>query len=196
MSIESEVAALTTATTALTTAVGTQQLGVTAAVADINSVKNRVNSGLNFVNNTSDVSKPVSTATQNALNAKQATLVSGVNISTVNGLSLLGGEPLIIVRSATSHNTLLYANRGAMRSTFSEVDDSTVVEGLGLFLWVASQLEPDDDETCFNTSGGQWLLAVAAPDLVLSWNYYELETTEDWREDEAARFKEFFINNK
>lgn len=195
MSIESEVAALTTATTALITAVGTQQLGVTAAVGAIAATTNRVNA-LNLVDNTHDADKPVSTAALTALNAKQATLVSGVNISTVNGLSLLGGEPLIIVRSATSHNTMAYADRGAMRSTFSEVDDSTVIEGLGLFLWVASKLEPDDDETCFTTSAGQWLLAIAAPDLAASWNYYEDATTEEWREDESLRFSQFLINNK
>lgn len=46
--------------------------------------------GLGNVDNTSDANKPVSTATQTALNAKQDTLVSGTNIKTVNGVSILG----------------------------------------------------------------------------------------------------------
>lgn len=46
--------------------------------------------GLGNVDNTSDAAKPVSTATQTALNAKQDTLVSGTNIKTVNSGSLLG----------------------------------------------------------------------------------------------------------
>ena len=46
--------------------------------------------GLGNVDNTADSAKPVSTAQQTALNAKQATLVSGSNIKTVNGTSLLG----------------------------------------------------------------------------------------------------------
>ena len=46
--------------------------------------------GLANVDNTSDLSKPISTATQTALNAKQDTLVSGTNIKTVNSTSLLG----------------------------------------------------------------------------------------------------------
>lgn len=50
--------------------------------------------GLGNVNNTSDASKPVSTATQTALDAKQATLVSGTNIKTVNGSTLLGAGDL------------------------------------------------------------------------------------------------------
>ena len=43
--------------------------------------------GLNNVDNTSDLDKPVSTATQNA---KQNTLISGTNIKSFNGISLLG----------------------------------------------------------------------------------------------------------
>lgn len=46
--------------------------------------------GLGNVDNTSDLNKPISTATQTALNAKQDTLVSGNNIKTVNGSSLVG----------------------------------------------------------------------------------------------------------
>lgn len=47
--------------------------------------------GLGNVDNTADINKPVSTAQQAALNAKQATLVSGTSIKTVGGISLLGG---------------------------------------------------------------------------------------------------------
>lgn len=46
--------------------------------------------GLGNVDNTSDLNKPVSTATQTALSGKQDTLVSGTNIKTVNNNSLLG----------------------------------------------------------------------------------------------------------
>lgn len=50
--------------------------------------------GLGNVDNTSDLNKPISTATQTALDTKQATLVSGTNIKTVNGNSLLGSGNL------------------------------------------------------------------------------------------------------
>lgn len=46
--------------------------------------------GLNNVDNTSDANKPISTATQTALNLKQDTLVSGTNIKTINSTTLLG----------------------------------------------------------------------------------------------------------
>jgi hypothetical protein len=52
--------------------------------------------GLGNVDNTSDANKPVSTATQTALDAKQATLVSGTNIKTINGTSVLGSGDITV----------------------------------------------------------------------------------------------------
>jgi hypothetical protein len=52
--------------------------------------------GLANVDNTSDANKPVSSATQTALNGKQATLVSATNIKTVNGSTLLGSGDLVV----------------------------------------------------------------------------------------------------
>lgn len=52
--------------------------------------------GLNNVDNTSDANKPVSSATQSALDAKQSALVSGTTIKTVNGTSLLGSGNIAI----------------------------------------------------------------------------------------------------
>jgi hypothetical protein len=51
---------------------------------------------LNNVDNTSDANKPVSTATQSALDGKQSTLVSGTNIKTINNESLLGSGNITI----------------------------------------------------------------------------------------------------
>lgn len=196
MTIESSISALTTSTTALTNAVGTQQIQVTAAVAAIAATTARVNS-LNNVENTTDLLKPVSTATTAALGLKQATLVSGTNISTVNGLSLLSGIPLVIERGATSLNRILYDDRATLRGTTSRLDDSTMVEGLGLFMWVSTQLEPDDDETCFNTTTtGQWLLQVPAWELIDAWNLFDASTTDDWREDEPTRVAAYILASK
>ena len=52
--------------------------------------------GLVNVDNTKDINKPISTATQSALNGKQDTLVSGTNIKTLNGNSVLGSGNLNI----------------------------------------------------------------------------------------------------
>ena len=51
---------------------------------------------LNNVNNTSDANKPVSTAQQAALDAKQDTLVSATNIKTINGSSILGSGDIVV----------------------------------------------------------------------------------------------------
>lgn len=196
MTIESSVAALTASTTALVSAVATQQSAVNLATTAFTTVTARVNTGLNFVNNTKDIDKPISTAVGEALGLKQPTLVSGVNLSTVNGLSLLSGEPLVIVRSATSLNLVSYNNRSSLRSTTPQIDDSTMVEGLGLFMWTNTQAEPDDDETSFNTALGQWLLHTPAWELIDAWDMHEASYIADWREDEPTRFAAYIANNK
>ena len=61
--------------------------------------------GLANVDNTSDLNKPISTATQTALNAKQDTLISSTNIKTINGQSVLGSGDLIVGGAVTSVNS-------------------------------------------------------------------------------------------
>jgi len=51
---------------------------------------------LNNVDNTSDANKAISSATQSALDGKQATLVSGTNIKTINSTSILGAGNISI----------------------------------------------------------------------------------------------------
>lgn len=194
MTIESAVSDLTTSTTALVTAVAVQQGTLDEAILSFYEITDRVTAGLNNVNNTSDALKPVSALTQTELNTKQSTLVSGLNISTINGQSLLSGNPLVIVRSATSLNKVDYEDRATLRNLSPEIDDSTVVSGLGLFTWVISQDEPDDDETCFTTATGQWLLQIPAPDLLDAWNLIEKSVVDDFIEDESSRFAAFLEN--
>ena len=64
--------------------------------------------GLGNVDNTSDASKPISTAVQTALNAKQDTLVSGTNIKTLNGESLLGAGNLVLQLAADQPSAVTY----------------------------------------------------------------------------------------
>ena len=55
--------------------------------------------GLGNVDNTADIDKPISTATQTALNTKQATLIgsgTGQNIKTINGTSILGSGNIAV----------------------------------------------------------------------------------------------------
>ena len=56
-----------------------------------------------------------------------------------------------------------YANRGNLRSL--DGSGTAVVDGLGLFVWVAGSGAPDDDESCFVTASGAWQLEA------VSWDY-------------------------
>jgi hypothetical protein len=204
MTIETEVAALTTATNSLTSAVAIQQTSVDAARALFAATTATVDNDLNLVDNTADADKPVSDATVLAiavandasvagLATKQATLISGTNISTINGLSILGGVPLVVERSPTSLSSLAYDQRATLKldpaggNPVYVVDDSVIVEGLGLFMWVDSQVEPEDDETCFSTpSSGQWLLRVPAFDLLEAYELVEDAFIDEYIEDQLA----------
>jgi phage-related tail fiber protein len=61
--------------------------------------------GLDQVDNTSDIAKPVSQATQTALNGKQQVLVSGTNIRTIGGASIIGSGSVTIAGDATATGT-------------------------------------------------------------------------------------------
>lgn len=66
--------------------------------------------GLGNADNTSDANKPISTATQTALNAKQATLVSGTNIKTINYTSLLGSGNVAVQPTLVSGTNIKTIN--------------------------------------------------------------------------------------
>ena len=193
MTIETEVAALTTATNSLVSAVLTQQTAVTSAVSNFTDTTSTVTNDLNFVDNVRDANKPISIATQTALNTKQVNLVSGSNISTINGASILSGTPLVVERGATSLVSLAYEDRGTLKldpvggNPPNIVDDSVVVEGLGMFMWTDTQIEPDDDETCFSTpSSGQWLLSTPAYDLLAAYELVEDAYVDEFIEDQLS----------
>jgi hypothetical protein len=66
--------------------------------------------GLGNVDNTSDLNKPISTATQLALDDKQDELISGVNIKTIDGQSILGaGDIPFPPSSVQKFNQQMYA---------------------------------------------------------------------------------------
>lgn len=193
MTIETEVAALTAATTQLVTNVGVQQAGINATVASFASVIGAVEGGLNNVNNTSDADKPISLASAAALAGKQSTLESGTSLATVNGVNLLEGGNVVVPRGPTTLNAIAYDDRATLRTLASpQPDDSNVVQGLGLFMFVGSTLEPDDDETCFTNGTGQWLLSVPSFDLTSAYDLVESEIQVEQFEDEVSRLSAFF----
>jgi hypothetical protein len=86
---------------------------------------------LNNVDNTSDVNKPVSSATQSALNAKQDTLVSGTNIKTINGTSVLGSGNIAISSAvAWGGVTGTLSNQTDLQTALDgKVDENSAITG-------------------------------------------------------------------
>ncbi len=66
-----------------------------------------------------------------------------------------------------------YDGRNGLRSNVSGA--YAVVDGLGLFQYIAGSDEPDDDESCFATASGRWLLQAVHWDLVDAWQLPEVE---------------------
>jgi hypothetical protein len=90
--------------------------------------------GLSNVDNTSDLNKPISTATSTALSGKQDTLVSGTNIKTINGNSVLGSGDLVIGGGGSSliikdEGTQITAAVASINFTGSSVTASSDVNG-------------------------------------------------------------------
>jgi hypothetical protein len=101
---DADVLAIVDASVSTTKKINVSQVKALAPVQSVASKTGAVtlvkgDVGLGNVDNTADADKPVSTATQTALNAKQDTLVSGTNIKTVNSNSLLGSGNIEISSS-------------------------------------------------------------------------------------------------
>lgn len=64
---------------------------------------------------------------------------------------------------------LTYDDRTSLRSLPASGGDMAVVDGLGLFVFEAGSDEPDDDESCFVTAEGAWLLQAVHWDVVHAW---------------------------
>jgi hypothetical protein len=93
-------------------------------------------------------------------------------------------------------NTVLldYADRGTLRTTVVDDKSLAVVEELGLFVYSATSTEePDDDETCFSTAEGQWLLESVHWNLISAWQFPDWQYTRDTLEDLNERISDSVI---
>lgn len=103
-----------------------QKSDTTDAVTTVNSqvgdvVITPASLGLGQVDNTADADKPISTATQNALNAKQDTLVSGANIKTINGESVVGSGDLEISAGGSADSLITTATLTLDTDQFDQI---------------------------------------------------------------------------
>lgn len=88
----------------------------------------------------------------------------------------------------SSLSIVSYEDRGTLRTAPEVPGTMAIVDGLGLFTWHAGSDEPDDDESCFATSTGRWLLEAVHWDVVDAWQLPDAEARDAWDEDEPMRF--------
>ena len=189
---------LDTSVTAQTDEASLTKEAADSLISQYSATKDIVDTELNNVDNTTDISKPKSDAEVLEFGTKQNTLVDLGNIVTVNGISLLSGVPLVIERGATSLRTLAYNLKESLRTPIEPLpvtDDSVIVDSIGQFLYVETLLEPDDSETCFtavhpNTEVpiGQWLLTIPHFDYLDSVNLFKHQILDDYMDDETLRY--------
>ncbi len=139
--------AVISATDTVLSAFGKLQAQITANLSTLTSHTSNTSNphattkaqvGLGNADNTSDANKPVSTATQRALNAKQDTLISGTNIKTINGTSVLGsGDIVTSVQLSYRHDFNVYDYLGKAASGSSE----------GASVWTITRLTIASDGT-------------------------------------------------
>lgn len=183
------VDALDASVQAQTSQAATSKIALDDAVSEFSATTSKLDTELNNVDNTSDADKEVSTAQALAIGQK----VNTSDLATVNGQSLNTGEALVIERSATSLVFMEYEDRGDLKTIAIQpiVDDSVQVEGIGLFKFHTTQLEPIDDETCFNhQNGGQWLLMNPHYDLSCAYDLFETAVIFDFLEDTSQHLEE------
>lgn len=82
-------------------------------------------------------------------------------------LSLAGVRGAVGPPGPTMLETIAFDDRASLRTTVGVGAGSCFfVENIGLFAWVPASTELDDDETCFQSTGGAWELQSTNPDYV------------------------------
>ena len=117
----------------------------------------------------------------------------GEGVSAVAGVSSINGLTGDVVLPPPQF--VAYTDRANLRSQTPASGELAIVDGLGLFVFTPASTEPDDDESCFATASGRWLLQAAHWDLVDAWQLPEVEERDAYDEDEGLRFASSFASS-
>ena len=128
---------------------------------------------------TSSSNLVVESSLAGALSAAVAPGTSG-NVLTSNGTSW--------VSSTAKIDTYTYDNRNDLRLITPDDESQAIIEELGYFVFDLGSTELDDDETCFATSTGRWLLQAASFELVEALQIPADSAQDDALEQINARF--------
>lgn len=119
-----------------------------------------------------------------------AGLVAGISDGPVTSVNGKTGIVTLDIRIPT----YTYDARSDLRSLTPSDGDQAIVDGLGLFVFFAGSDEPDDDESCFATAAGRWLLEAAHWDVVSMWQLPDDAVRDEYDEDEHLRFASSFAS--
>ena len=78
----------------------------------------------------------------------------------------LNAHAAAISTKIENYTSTTYDNRASLRSMTPTDGLLAIVEGLGFFRWYSGSTELDDDETCFATATGRWLIEYPHVDMV------------------------------
>lgn len=104
------------------------------------------------------------------------------SIAASGGVESLNGQTGVVQLP----RPIAYADRANLRA--NETWAHALVDGLGWFQWVSGSSEPDDDESCFATANGRWLLQAVHWDVIDSWQLPDDSARDEQDEDIAARW--------
>lgn len=124
-------------------------------------------------------------AQQSSVNAALASMLDDSTTSTTRTWS---SNKISAALANSKIPTYAYGDRASLRSLTPADGAQVIVEGLGLFVFYAGSDEPDDDESCFATSTGRWLLEAVHWDVVDAWQHPNDDYRDAWIEDEPLRF--------
>lgn len=96
-----------------------------------------------------------------------------LNVPLANVAAAVPGVSASWTRIFTGPEFVIYNSRNTVRAMAPSAGAQAIVQGLGLFVWYAGSTEIDDDETCFATATGRWLLEAASWELVEAWGVVE-----------------------
>jgi len=88
---------------------------------------------------------------------------------TFSGSGTFGAWSISVSAAPTNIPRFAYEDRATLRSMASPEGTAALVSGLGLFTHYVGSTELDDDESCFATSSGRWLLLAVDFELVDNW---------------------------
>jgi hypothetical protein len=113
--------------------------------------------------------------TVQAYDSNLTSFVSTFTLPTVDGtadqiLKTDGAGNIGFADAGGGIDTYDYVNRNDLRSVDGPADSYALIQDLGLFKWESGSTEPDDDESCFATTSGRWLIEAVHWDVVDSWN--------------------------